>query len=77
MATLVIKNLPDHLHAKLKLQAQRHHRSLTKEALTLLEQGIAQAPEAAGPHRIPKPIRLKGGPLTIDDIESAIASGRD
>jgi plasmid stability protein len=77
MATLVIKNLPDHLHVKLKLQAQRHRRSLTKEALTLLEQGIAQASEAPSPRQLSKPIRLKGGPLTIDDIESAIASGRD
>ncbi len=77
MPTLVIKNLPDHLHVRLKLQAQRHHRSLTKEALTLLEQGIAQAPEALSPRRLPEPMRLKGGPLTIDDIESAIAFGRD
>ena len=76
MPTLVIKNLPEHLHAKLKLQARRHHRSLTKEALTLLEQGVAQAP-ALNPRRPPEPVRLEGNPLTIDDIESAIASGRD
>ncbi len=75
MPTLVIKNLSEQLHAKLKLQAQRHRRSLTKEALTLLEQGVVQAPPASP--RLPEPVRLKGRPLTIDDIESAIASGRD
>ncbi len=31
MTTLVIKNLPDGLHARLKEQAQRNHRSVTKE----------------------------------------------
>lgn len=75
MATLVIKNVPDHLHATLKLRAQRHHRSLAKEALTLLEQGMASAPQAAAP--LPTPITLPGGPITIEEIESAINWGRE
>lgn len=75
MATLVIKNLPDDLHARLKEQAQRHHRSVTKEVVSLIESGLG------APHRPPKlsaPLKLAGGHRPdIDDIEFAIAEGRD
>lgn len=40
MSTLVIKNLPEKLHDKLREQAARHHRSMTKEAVTLIEAGV-------------------------------------
>lgn len=75
MSALVIKNLPDHLHAQLKLQAQRNHRSLTKEAIQLLEAGLA----ANAPIRSPLPpaIKLKGGHIaTIEEIEAYIADGQ-
>ena len=34
MSTLVIKNLPEDLHARLKEQAERNRRSVTKEAVS-------------------------------------------
>ncbi len=74
MGTLVIKNLPDDLHARLRDQAERNRRSVTKEAVTLIERGLApmrKAP-ALGP-----PIKLKGGRLTPEQIEAWIAEGRD
>lgn len=75
MATLVIKNLPDDLHARLKEQARRHHRSVTKEAVTLLEAGLGR--EAGGPP-LPAPIRLRSGHRpTVAEIEDAIAEGQD
>lgn len=40
MATLVIKNLPDALHRKLTERAKRNHRSLTKEAVALIEAAV-------------------------------------
>ena len=76
MSALVIKNLPDHLHAQLKQQAQRNHRSLTKEAIQLLETGLA----ANTPIRTPLPpaIKLKGGHIaTIEEIEAYIADGQE
>ena len=75
MSALVIKNLPEHLHAQLKLQAQRNHRSLTKEAIQLLEVGLsAGAPR----HPLPPPIKLKGGHrASIKEIEAAIADGQE
>lgn len=75
MATLVIKNLPDDLHARLRAQARRHRRSLTKEAVTLLESGLT-SDSAKRP--LPSPIRLKSGHrITIEEIEAAIADGQE
>jgi len=48
MGALVIKNLPAALHERLKARAARNHRSLTKEAIALLEEAV-QAPPT-GPH---------------------------
>lgn len=74
MTALVIKNLPDHLHAQLKQQAQRNHRSLTKEAIRLLEAGLAGS---APPRTLPPLIKLKGGHrATIEEVEAYIADGQ-
>lgn len=75
MATLVIKNLPEELHVRLKEQARRHHRSVTKEVVNLIEAGLRG--EEAKPS-LPAPIRLKSGYRpTLKDIENAIAEGQD
>lgn len=75
MATLVIKNLFDNLHAKLKEQAQRHRRSLNKETISLIEQALSTQ---RTPPKISPPVRLLDGSRpTIEDIEAAIAWGRE
>ena len=74
MSTLVIKNLPDDLHARLKQQAERNRRSVTQEAISLIESGIV-VPRLAPP--LDPPIRLKGGPLRTAEIDAAIAEGRE
>ena len=76
MSTLVVKNLPDELHDRLRERAQRNHRSVTKEAIVLLEQGMLAA-AVRRPIKLPPPITLKGGPATTAWIEAAIAEGRD
>lgn len=48
MATLVIRNLPEPLHRKLKERAERNHRSLTKEAVALIEAAVAGASPTTG-----------------------------
>jgi len=40
MPGLVIKNLPQELHRRLKERAVRHHRSMTKEVIAVLEQAL-------------------------------------
>jgi plasmid stability protein len=39
VSVLVIKNLPPELHERLKRRAAQNHRSLTKEAIAVLEAG--------------------------------------
>lgn len=51
MATLIVRDVEDRLHARLKREAQR--RGISVNALTkeLLTRGVGQAPAAAGPQR--------------------------
>jgi len=37
---LVIKDLPSAIHHRLKEDAVEHHRSMTQEAIAILEQGL-------------------------------------
>jgi hypothetical protein len=74
MSTLVIKNLPDDLHARLKDQADRHRRSVTQEAILLIETGIT-VPRLA-PMLAP-PVKLKGGQLTTEEILTWVDEGRE
>lgn len=41
MPSILLKNLPENLHRSLKARAARNHRSLNKEAIALLEAGVA------------------------------------
>ena len=79
MSTLAVKNWPEQLHARLRAQAQEHHRSMTKEVIALIEHGLL-APNAAavkqGTPALPKLRHIKGGPLTFERIASAVADGR-
>ncbi len=76
MSTLVLKNVPEQLHERLKAQAAEHRRSLTQEAIVVLEQGLLTRPRRA-PVPLPPPIKLKSGPVTTEWILAAIAEGRE
>ena len=76
MPTLVVKNLPEQLHERLKAQAQEHHRSMTKEVIALIEQGLLTSNAALTKPALPKLRRVGSGPLTTEWIASAIADGR-
>jgi plasmid stability protein len=41
MPTITLKNVPDELHRRLKERAERHHRSLNREAIRCLEEAVA------------------------------------
>ena len=49
MATLVIRNVPDDLYAKLKHVAAGHHRSMTQEAIVVLKTALNAEPPASKP----------------------------
>jgi plasmid stability protein len=71
MPALVIKNLPAELHRRLKEDAAQHHRSMTQQAIAILEQGLHQVRSvpAFTPHR-------GRFPLTNDFINAAKREGR-
>lgn len=71
MPALVIKDLPVEIHKRLKDDAVQHHRSMTQEAIFILEQAL---------HRV-RPIpdfkAYKGKfPLTNEFINAAKREGR-
>jgi len=71
-------DLPDELMRRVKLRAVHRNQKLKDAVAQLLELGMAAAPQAEAPARAPRPVRLrKRGRVTIDDIEAAIAAGRD
>lgn len=73
MAGLLIKDLPPELHQALKEQAARHHRSMTKEVVVLLERALRQRDHSE--HLAPP---FKGRfPLTDEFIDRAKRDGRE
>ncbi|MCP5197934.1 MAG: Arc family DNA-binding protein [Gammaproteobacteria bacterium] len=50
MSTLVLRNVPDDLHHRLKEMAAAHRRSMNQEAIVLLKAALGEIPVAA-----PKP----------------------
>ncbi|MDZ7685694.1 MAG: Arc family DNA-binding protein [Gammaproteobacteria bacterium] len=71
MASLVIKNLPEDLHAKLKARATQQHRSMTREAILLLETALREERVS----EVPPPYKGRV-PLTRELIERGRQSGR-
>ena len=70
--------LPDDLMRRVKLRAVHRNQKLKDAIAQLLELGMAAAPEPQMARRAPRPVRLrKRGRINIDDIEAAIAAGRD
>lgn len=75
MSGLLIKDFPPELHRKLKEEAARHHRSMTRQALALLEQALS-APEKNAAELLPKPIK-PAKPVTLNNVVATIREGRD
>lgn len=56
MASLLIKNVPDILHRKLKERAASRHRSMNGEVIAILEAVL----EAETVSELPDPVPLRG-----------------
>ena len=70
--------LPDELVRRIKMRALERNLKLKDAVAQLLELGLANVPEDKVPSHPPKPVRLRHkGLLTIEDIEAAIAAGRE
>ena len=72
MPALLIKNLPAPLHRKLREAALRNHRSMTRQALAILEEGLEEPMSTADwPAPFQGPI-----PLTPRMVNRAKRQGR-
>ena len=70
--------IPDELMRRVKMRAVQRNQKLKDTVATLLEAGIAAASDDAPLVYLPKPVRLKARrTVTIADIQTAIASGRE
>jgi plasmid stability protein len=84
MAALVLKNVPAQLHRRLKQEATRHRRSMTQEAIVLLEQSLGGrvSPARLDPAKPPVPVQLRNPssgrtmPMTQAMLRRAIRQGR-
>lgn len=71
MVSLLLKNIPDALHKKIKEEAIKHRRSMIQETITLLEANFAAKPQEF-------PIPVKGEKLINQKIlTKAIKEGRN
>src|SRR2546421_8499748 len=68
-------DLPDDLMREVKIRAVHEHKKLKDAIAEFIRKGIAAS--KAPPRRLPKPVKLRGGPLTTEEIEAAIAWGRE
>jgi plasmid stability protein len=71
MPGIVIRDLPTCLHERLRAEAQRHHRSMAKEVVTILEGALGAGTERA----YSPPVKL-AFPLTDRFLDKAKRWGR-
>ncbi len=74
MPGLLIKELPAEVHQKLKERAAQNRRSMTKEALSILELVLFE--ENFPKRELPEPIKTKF-PITDEFIDAAKRWGRE
>jgi plasmid stability protein len=78
MATMTLKNVPDELYEQLKRSAERHRRSVNKEAITCLERALGGRSDAAELFEQIRAARarMQDVYLTDDDLRTARDQGR-
>ena len=75
MAGLLIKDFPPDLHRKLKAEAAHYHRSMTRQALALLEQALTASTRKAA-NLLPDPIK-PAKPVRAASVTALICKQRD
>lgn len=74
MGTLVVKNLPDDLHKRLRQLAKRNDRSVTEQAIQLIESGLSGMSE---PVKRSSMIAVKGArAISRKELEAALHDDR-
>ena len=76
MAGILLKNVPEALHNRLRLRARVNLRSIAGEAIMILERALS---DGAGPPTLKEidALRTRGAvPLTEEILEKALDEGR-
>jgi len=68
-------DLPDALMREVKIRAVHERKKLKDAIADFIRKGIVAGRKR--PPKTPKPVKLRGGPITTEEIEAAIAWGRD
>ena len=74
MAALLVREAPPAVHDWLKATAAENRRSLNQQIIVCLEWCMRQMPRPKP--MFPAPIELKGGMLSLDDLDAAKKAGR-
>lgn len=74
MAALLVREAPPAVHDWLKATAVENRRSLNQQIIVCLEWCMGQMPRPKP--MFPAPIALKGGMLSLDDLDAAKKAGR-
>lgn len=72
MPAFLVKDLPPVLHERLRQEATRHHRSMNREVITILEKELGETRFAA----LPQPVKLKK-PVDPQWVADMIREARD
>ena len=76
MAGLMIRDLPSELHERLKERARTHRRSLSREAIVILEEALGDRAGAPLLEEVDE-LRIRGArPLTQELLDDAREAGR-
>jgi hypothetical protein len=68
-------DLPEDLMREVKIRAVHEHKKLKDIIAEMIRKGMSSGKGRSD--KIPKPVKLRGGPITAKEIEAAIAWGRD
>lgn len=73
MADLLIRNVPPEVHSRLKASAKSNRRSLTQEAIAILDERLKATP--LSPPLLPEPIK-PSRPITMQETIGYIDDGQ-
>ena len=73
MSAILIKNAPSRVHDWLRRTAAENRRSMTQQAVYCFEWCMENMVDRP---RFPAPVKLKGGRLTLAEIDAAKKVGR-
>ena len=76
MSSLLIKDMPNEIHAWLKREAERNRRSMTQEALVVFEEKMSGTFKAVPKMTYERPVRTRKA-VTADWVVAAIREGRE